>query len=44
MIRESGHVDDQKIPSELMYPGGLRNMPLELPLRVDVKDKAASWR
>ncbi len=44
MIRESRHVDDQKIPSECMYPRRLGNMPFELPLCVDVEDKAATWR
>src|SRR6266700_7452058 len=44
MIRESRHVDDQKIPSECMYPRRLGNMPFELPRCVDVEDKAATWR
>src|SRR5438105_1919798 len=44
MIRESRHVDDQKIPSECMDPRRLGNMPFELPLCVDIEDKAAIWR
>jgi hypothetical protein len=44
VIRKSRHVDDQKIPSEWMYPRWLGNMPFELPLCVDVEDKAAAWR
>lgn len=44
VIRKSRHVDDQNIPSEWMYPSRLGNVPFELPLCVDVEDKAAAWR
>ena len=44
MIRESRHVNDQEISSEWMYPGWLGNVPFELPLCIDVEDKAATWR
>ena len=44
MIRESRHLDGQEIPSECMYPRRLRNMSFELPLCVDVENKAATWR
>ena len=43
-IRERRHVDDQEVPSEPMYPGRLGDMPVELPLCVDVKDEAATRR
>lgn len=42
VVRESSHIDDQKVPSEWMYPGWLGNMSFELTLRVDVENKAAA--
>src|SRR6266536_1929116 len=43
-IRERRYVDDQEVPSEPMDPGRLGDMPVELPLCVDVKDEAATRR
>jgi hypothetical protein len=42
--RKRGHIDDQQVPSEPMYPGWSGDEAFELPLCVDVKDEAATWR
>lgn len=42
--RKRGHIDDQQVPLESVYPGWLGDVAFELTLCVDVKDEAARRR